>query len=127
MLIAFSIIQKISAYKSRQSELSIQNESLTTEINFLRTKHEDLAQRCGELEETRRSDTQQRQRLEDERVSLERKIRDKDNHLQDVILDGKREMAELENRWKSIIAEKELVSDRDCRCSTSTWLKFYSF
>ena len=108
MTLAYS--QKASSHKTRAGELNIQNESLVTEIQFLRTKHEELAQRCGELEEQRRADDKQRQRLESAKNSLERQLREKETALQDAQLDWKREKANLDVRANALIADKDSVS-----------------
>jgi hypothetical protein len=72
---------------------------------------EELALRCAELEEGKRTDERTRHRLEQDRQSLEASLRKKEDKLQDAELARKRERAELENKYKGIIAERDQVSN----------------
>lgn len=99
--------QKAASNKSRQADLTIQHESLTTEVTFLRNKTEELALKCAELEESRRSDDKQRQRLQDDRYSLEKQLREKEAQVQQAELKANRQVLELENEWRNIASEKD--------------------
>lgn len=99
--------QKMASNKSRQADLTIQHESLTTEVTFLRNKTEELALKCAELEESRRSDDKLRQRLQDDKHNLERKLREKQADLQQAELHHNRQISEIENEWRNVVSEKE--------------------
>ena len=107
--VPFRCIQKLGSSKSRHTELTIQQESLSTEVNFLENKVEELAMRCAELEEGRHSHEKQRSKLENEKNQLERNLRGKENELQDTLLKSKRSQEEMQNSWKSIVIEKDQV------------------
>lgn len=99
--------QKAASNKSRQADLTIQHESLTTEVTFLRNKTEELALKCAELEESKRSDDKLRQRLQDDKYALEKRLRDKEAELQEVELHHNRQISEMESDWRTTISEKD--------------------
>lgn len=80
---------------------------MSTEVSFLRGKVEELALKHAELEESRRADERTRQRLEDDKASLERRLRDKDGEHQRALLEHKREKAELENYFNDLLSKKD--------------------
>lgn len=101
--------QKAASNKSRQADLTIQHESLTTEVTFLRNKTEELALKCAELEESKRSDDKLRQRLQDDKYALEKRLRDKEAELQEVELHHNRQISEMESDWRTTISEKDQI------------------
>lgn len=75
----------------------------------MRNKTEELAMKNAELEEGRRSQDKQGKKLEDEKVALERKLRQREGDLQQAQLDYKRDLAETENSWRNTVSEKDQI------------------
>jgi chromosome segregation ATPase len=87
--------------------MTIQQESLSTEVAFLRTKVEELAVKSAELEEGKRSDEKVRRRLENDKSELERRLRDKELDLEDARTEARRELSDAESQWRNTVSEKD--------------------
>lgn len=105
--VVIALKDKISSAKARQMEMTIQQESLLTEVTFLRAKVEELAIKSAELEESKRTDERLRQRLEDDKMDLERRLREGEVQLEDMRLEARRELSEAETSWRNATSEAE--------------------
>lgn len=59
------------------------------------------------MEESKRSDDKQRQRLQDDRHSLEKALREKEAELQQMELKSNRHVLEVENDWRNLVSERD--------------------
>lgn len=99
--------QKLNSTKSELSELLIQHESSSSELKFLKDKHEELQLRQAEMEERRKIESDIRRKLEKELDDLERELRGTREEMDLQIIASKKEKRELQASLQLAIDAKQ--------------------